>query len=588
MKDIVLCKGETLSMKLALHAKRYWRRLKIAFLPCFLLSFMVCIWGSMEVFVGNIANFRFTYLEALLPLSLICLGCTLISTAVISLFRKFPFRLLLSFIFSVTLLGYVQNVFLNLDLGLMENGGVNWALYTAHGKNNLIVWIAAILVLVVGLLLLKTRVRRAVILYGSLILLLVQGITFGVVSAQHLTSDAGKKNETAYVLAGNEQYKVSPNNNVIVILLDYFSNDYIDSMLKEFPDALDALQDFTYYDNYDPTYIGTFPSVVHMLTGHAFDNTIPIEQWFSEAWNSESARYFYKTLAENNYEARFFDSSSSYFGIKYATPYFTNLKEQTRTVRYDRLITHMLKLSLYRYAPHALKQYVEPSSYDLTAVVTMTGNGIINSWNQNAFYNMLRRERLTPNETDKNYFIIEFLRGTHPPYNVNEVAGWDEASTLEECAAGYMLMVTEYINQLKALDLYDDATIIITSDHGDKENSMQVLYFIKEPHVTREEMAVNSAPVSHKEFIGTILHNIGAEYPYGQTIYDFTEDDERERTVMRNFIDTDYPAVPKYMSTANGTHTVMYAYTYEGNRKALRKQIRRGPTEILPLTESFN
>ncbi|MBQ1945642.1 MAG: hypothetical protein II343_01820, partial [Clostridia bacterium] len=171
---------------------------------------------------------------------------------------------------------------------------------------------------------------------------------------------------------------------------------------------------------------------------------------------------------------------------------------------------------------------------------------------------------------------------------VNEVAGWDEASTLEECAAGYMLMVTEYINQLKALDLYDDATIIITSDHGDKENSMQVLYFIKEPHVTREEMAVNSAPVSHKEFIGTILHNIGAEYPYGQTIYDFTEDDERERTVMRNFIDTDYPAVPKYMSTANGTHTVMYAYTYEGNRKALRKQIRRGPTEILPLTESFN
>ena len=42
------------------------------------------------------------------------------------------------------------------------------------------------------------------------------------------------------------------------------------------------------------------------------------------------------------------------------------------------------------------------------------------------------------------------------------------------------------------------------------------------------------------------------------------------------------------MSTADGTHTVMYAYTYEGDRKDLRKQIRRGPTEILPLTESFN
>lgn len=575
-------------MKPARKKHRYGRRLKIAFLPCFLLSFMICIWGSMEVFVGNAANFRFSFLEAFVPLFALCLASSLLAALIIAIFRKFPFRLLLSLIFSVALIGYVQNVFLNLDLGLMEGEGVDWSLYAAHGHSNLIIWIVALLVLMTVLLLLKIKVRRAVITYGSLVLLLIQGLTFGIVSAQHLTSDASRKHETAYVLAGNEQYKVSPNNNVIVIMLDYFSNDYIDSMLKQFPNALDGLKDFTYYDNCDPTYIGTFPSVVHMLTGHEFDHTIPIEQWFSDAWNSDSAKYFYNTLAQNGYEARFFDSSSSYFGIKYATPYFSNLIEQERTVRYDRLVKHMLKLSLYRYAPHALKQYVEPKSYDLTAVVTMTGNGIINSWNQNAFYNMLRYNTLQPNDTDKNYFIIEFLRGTHPPYQVNEHAAWDTEATLEECAAGYMLMVTEYINQLKALDLYDDATIIVTSDHGDKENSMQVIYFIKEPHVTREKMAVNSAPISHKEFIGTVLHNIGAEYPYGQSIYDFSEDEERERTVMRNFIDTAYPAVPKYMSTATGTHTVMYAYTYEGDRKDLRKQIRRGPTEILPLTESFN
>lgn len=565
----------------------YGRRLKAAFLPCFLLSFMVCIWGSMEVFVGNAANFRFTFWEAFVPLFALCLISSIVGALVIALFRKFPFRLLLSLVFSVALLGYVQNVFLNLDLGLLEGEGVDWSRYAAHSKSNSLLWIGGLLVLVPVLTLLKKHTRR-IVMAGSLILLLIQGLTFGVVSFQHLTSEASRKNETAYVLSGNEQYKVSPNGNVIVIMLDYFSNDYIDSMLKQFPDALDALKDFTYYDNCDPTYIGTFPSVVHMLTGHAFDNTIPIEQWFSEAWNSESAQYFYKTLSENGYEARFFDSSSSYFGIKYATPYFTNLIEQKRTVRYNMLADSMLTLSLYRYAPHALKQYVEPSSYNLTASVTLSSDGVINSWNQNAFYNMLRRNTLQPNETDKKYFIIEFLRGTHPPYQVNEKAAWDTEATLEECAAGYMLMVTEYINQLKALDLYDDATIIVTSDHGDKENSMQVLYFIKEPNVTREEMAVNSAPISHKEFIGTVLHNIGAEYPYGQTIYDFSEDDERERTVMRNFIDTAYPAVPKYMSTANGTHTVMYAYTYEGNRKDLRKQIRRGPTEILPLTESFN
>ena len=381
---------------------------------------------------------------------------------------------------------------------------------------------------------------------------------------------------------------MSAEGNVIVLMLDYFSNDYIDSMLKKYPNALDALKDFTYYDNCDPVYIGTFPSVVHMLTGYPFDNTVPIETWFEQAWNSESAQYFYKTLKENGYDARFFDSSNSYFGIKYALPYFSNLAEQDRTVRYDRLARNMTKLSLYRYVPHALKQNFEISSYDISGIVSLSGGDVINSYNRAAFYNMLRRTRLQPVENDGKYFIIEFLRGTHPPYEINAQGKWAPGSTLEECAAGYMLMVSEYINQLKELGLYDNSTIIVTSDHGDKENSMQVIYFIKEAGVTREKMAENSAPISHKEFIGTILHNIGAEYPYGQTIYDFGEKDKRERTVMRNFIDTDYPYVPKYMSTANGTHTVMYAYTYKGNRKDLRKQIRRGPTQILPLTESFN
>ena len=72
------------------------------------------------------------------------------------------------------------------------------------------------------------------------------------------------------------------------------------------------------------------------------------------------------------------------------------------------------------------------------------------------------------------------------------------------------------------------------------------------------------------------------------SIYDFSEGEMRERTVMRNYIDPKYPAVPKYHSTAQGTHTVMYAYTYTGDRRDLRKQFRRGPTDILPLTESFN
>jgi len=570
--------------------KTYVRRFALALFPWFLLSFMYCVWGGMEVYVGNAANFRFTYTEASLPLWGLCALLSIAGAGLTALFRGKAFRFARSLVFMLALLSYVQNMLLNLDLGLLEGEGTDWSLYTRHGYINIALWLAALAAGMTLLMKLRVRWSRALVTYGCLVLLAMQGVAFVTVSMQHLSTHAEKTTGATYVLSGEDQYKVSAEGNVIVFMLDYFSNDYIDSMLKQFPNALDGFKDFTYYDNCDPAYIGTFPSVVHMLTGYDFDPTVPIDTWFRDAWGSESAQYFYQTLREKGYDARFFDSTNNYFGISYADPYFSNLQMLTgaRTVRYGRVVRNMLRLSAYRYAPHMLKKYLEFDSFDMAGTVALDSDNVVNSLNRTAFYYTMIGDGLETVENDGKYFIIEFLRGTHPPYHINELIGWDENATLEQCAAGYMKIVAGYLEELKKVGLYDSSTIIVTSDHGDKENSMQVMYFIKEAGVTRDEMAVNSAPISHDDFLGTVLHNIGAEYPYGTSIYDFSEDDKRERTVMRNFIDAAYPAVPKYMSTANGTHTVMYSYTYTGDRKDLRKQIRRGPTEILPLTESFN
>lgn len=565
----------------------YARRLGRAVIPCLLLSFMACVWGPMEVFVGNTSNFRFTYMEALLPLGALCLACTAVLALLVSLLRRRVFALVLSVITALCVAGYAQNMFLNLDLGLLEGEAIDWASFGNHGAVNLAIWAAIIAVVVTVLMLLKKRTSRICRLVCAL-LLLVQGVTFATVSVQHLM-DEDQSTQGEYVLSGEEQYNVSAEGNVIVFMLDYFSNDYIDAMVKQYPDALDNLKDFTYYDNCDPTYIGTFPSVVHMLTGHAFDNTVTIDQWFNDAWNSESAQYFYQALKDNGYTFNFFDSTNMYFGMKYAEPYVNNLvyEEAMYTLKPGMLLKCMLKLSAYRYLPHTFKQYFVQSNYDFARAATLTG-AVQRSNNRGMFYDALKKQKLSVVENDGKYFIIEFLRGTHPPYDVGEKGYYDADATLEECARGYFRMIDEYIAQLKSLGLYDDATIIITSDHGDKENSMQVMYFIKEANVTREKMAETSAPISHKDFIGTVLHNIGVEYPYGQSIYDFGDKDERERTVMRNYIDTNYPKVPKYQSNVDGTHTVMYAYTYEGDRKDLRKEIKRDRKTILPLTESFN
>ena len=550
---------------------------------------MYGLWGFMEVFTGNAGNFRFTYFEALLPLLGITAAASLALTSLISLLRKRRFTLAISIVLMFSLCSYLQNMFFNLDLGLLDGEKVDWAAYRAHGVRNLLIWAGIMIAGVTVLMLLKKRARRAVWAVSA-VLLAVQVLSFGVVSVQHLTSDAHSARDTTYVLTGNQQFDVSAEGNVIVFMLDYFSNDYIDAVAKQYPEVLEPLHDFTYYDNCDSNYIGTFPSVVHMLTGNAFDNTVPIDTWFQRSWEGETSRYFYGKLREMNYKFNFFDNSNDYFGIQYAEPYVDNLRKITRadyTVRYDRLIKCMMELAAYRYLPHALKAGVEPDMYAFYRAVPLDGGEVETCLNRNAFYNRLVRDGLHKVKNDGKYFIIEFLKGTHPPYHLDANGQLVDQATMEETAAGYLRIFAQYLDALKMIGLYDSSTIILTSDHGDKENSMQVMYFIKEAGVRRDQMAVTSAPITHKEMLGTLLVNMGAETDL-PSIYDFSEGEMRERTVMRNYIDPKYPAVPKYHSTAQGTHTVMYAYTYTGDRRDLRKQFRRGPTDILPLTESFN
>ena len=80
---------------------RYARRWRYALPPCLLICFMYCLWGGMEVFTGNAANFRFTYFEAALPL----LGVTAVAApalaSLVSLLRKKAFTVAISLLLAL-------------------------------------------------------------------------------------------------------------------------------------------------------------------------------------------------------------------------------------------------------------------------------------------------------------------------------------------------------------------------------------------------------------------------------------------------------------------------------------------------------
>ena len=311
-----------------------------------------------------------------------------------------------------------------------------------------------------------------------------------------------------------------------------------------------------------------------MLTGYDFDTTVTIDQWFSNAWNSDSANAFYSALSDLGYSMRLYTVAPKNLGLEYASGKISNVVDKEANgavldVHYDEMVSNCVRLACFRYVPHQFKRYFTVSSADFSGVVTSRAIGSEVVHDRHWYLENLRASGLSADDSCGKLLTVQHLRGTHAPYLVSENGTYQEDATMVETARGNFLMIKEYMDQLKALGLYDDATIIVTSDHGDKENNMQVVYLIKQPGESHKSTVTNAAPISHIDMIGTLLQAAGGNAAsLGlTTIYDWSEDEERVRTVMHNAMDNNYPKVHKYGSTSTGTHTVMYLYTYEGDLK---------------------
>ena len=137
------------------------------------------------------------------------------------------------------------------------------------------------------------------------------------------------------------------------------------------------------------------------------------------------------------------------------------------------------------------------------------------------------------------------MRGPHGPFYLSDDVKYEPTgreATVSSQGRGSLRIVYEYLEQMKELGIYDDATIIITADHGqgyildsDKtsgkpDRTSRPIFIVKKPNEQGEAMRISNAPVSQAELIPTILGAVGADgSDYGRTFEDISENEERER-----------------------------------------------------------
>lgn len=315
----------------------------------------------------------------------------------------------------------------------------------------------------------------------------------------HITS---KKERLWY--SGVDQFKVASDENVIVLVPDTLGRTALNAMLQQYPDAVDFLNDFTFYENEDSMYFPTYPALHHMLTDYPYDETMSRFEYTKDAFESEKARLFFDHLHDKDFSVRLYTNDILFEHVTQGIA--DNIEEAHITTDRASLLKFLYKMSMYRYVPYSLKAAFPVDTLELSNISQYNGIGPhhLNS----EFYSEMQNQGITIDDKIQNAFILHHIRGTHMPYISNANNELVEANSVsgEETSYGTMRLIEEYLERLKDIGKYDDATIIIVADHGFYDTDS--IFYIKEKGESHDQTVVNSEMITHADFQDIVLKSI--------------------------------------------------------------------------------
>lgn len=507
---------------------------KLVLFPLLAWTISTLIYIPIELYTANPGDFQFDFSHYVFVLAvgmLMIVLCSVVTSFL--LLSKKQAKFLYSILFSVVFMGYVQGMFLNKNMGVLTGDSQVWE--TKAVVINGIIWLVVILALV--FILMKNDKVTTIITVVSIYLCMVQMV------AVVFLIFTGNTNSNAKFKAFTDKgsLEISQGNNVIVLLLDRFDVEFLENAMNINSEIGEELKDFTYYPNATCEFSRTSNAIPYLLTGTSRPRNMS-ELEYTEYAYSESD--FLRQIQNAGYKIGLY-TNEDLVPEKYRGVAENNDDDIKKQCGFFSTIFTMMECSKYRMAPLCFKDYY----YYYTSVISdlIDNKEIWNIDDDYPFYEKLMKKGLSISEdTDsKGKFYFYHMFGTHGPTNLSEDMRPVESGSvsMEEQTQASMNIVLEYLKQLKEIGRYEDATIIITADHGVqldaqyyKENNVvdrttNPVILIKESKENHDKMVVNEKPVSQSSFIPTVLEALDISYNGSDKVFDdVIEEDNSERT----------------------------------------------------------
>ncbi len=479
----------------------------------------------IEIFVANTMFFDYTVPQVMLT---VCISALIVFAVLFGLSFLLKGRLLnwyLSLLTGLSVGAYIQSIFMNSSVGVLDGTEVLWKDLATEAVIGLAVW-GIILFIFFAIEQFSKKIWTYAVGFLCVLLCVMQlASSVGV----FFISEIDEKTTIAATREG--EFDLSEKHNVIVLAIDSFDIVFAEEVMANDPQYFDEFDGFTWYKNTTPHYSRTFPSVAYLFTGENTFYKSEYDDAMAKAWENNN---FLKDMKDAGYSPRI------YAYQKYVNPdgeYMLENCDNYRVIEpeinYPKLEKELMKLSLYRLAPVALKPFFETDTAEANSAYTLKNNQAL-SLTDVYFYNRLTKEKLnTENEAgDKGTFSYYLFRGCHAPYVFDEnCVKTDEKVGVEEATRGALTNVSEYLKQLKDLGIYDSSTIIITADHGrsgkfTELSEPRVVSMFYKPAGAKGEIVENNSPQQLVNVRPTVLKEMGIENykDYGTPFDEVAED----------------------------------------------------------------
>lgn len=508
--------------------------------------------GVLQSYAGNAEKFLFGIKDFIVPIGLLTLTASVLSAALILFSGPKLGKWIAGAVLGVTSMGFAQAAFLNRTHALAGDDPSAFALEHSNRVLNAAIWAAAALVFLAALILVRNteRLRTAAVIL-ALALIGMQAV--GTVTDLIRT---GRLPQKEYYLTTEGMTEVSPEKNIIVIVLDRFDVMYYDEAVTEDAELFAPLTGFTFYRDNISRYSRTYPGAATMICGEegfAADGTetppdlgAGAEQYLNTVY--EESR-FIKDLKANDYRIKLYMPGYYTYRSGSQLKDVLNARNAAEADSYhitDRgeLVRNLLRLSLYKSLPRRLKPYVAISTDSFNHAVSYDNGTLFET--DDAGICAAFRDSAVKTDGSRGNFIYLHMGGCHDPYLMDEHQQRTENGTALGQLRGDLKMIYDWFDQLKALGLYENATIVITGDHPWAHNDSLLpaeprltALFVKEAGRSEEALAFSDAQVSQENLTPTLVKSAGLETAedYGPAYSEIPEGEPHER---RHYFEWDH------------------------------------------------